>query len=94
MSLFYFLFSLERLVMGKIIKSVHRIGTMLILIAICVCFYQGIYDKTLIFLGGFATVIVWRILCELAILFFSINDHLGSIRHCSYRQLDVMKDQL
>ncbi len=80
--------------MSKVIKSVYRMGSLIILVSIIISIYKDSYNIAYSLFFGTASVVVWRVFCELAILFFSINDHLASIKNCNYKQLDAMEEQL
>lgn len=86
------LFSFEKLVAPIVIKIVYWIGILLIVLAGLGAIFSGgmyygsIFGPLIAILGTLLSLLAWRIVCELYIVFFGAFDRLGQIRDSLQRQ--------
>lgn len=81
----------DRMIATSVIKFLYWIGIVLIILGGLITFFgafatmgysfgAGLGQLIMAVLGTLVGLILWRILCELYIVFFSIHDRLGDIR--------------
>lgn len=77
------LFDFEKFVAPQLIKFVYWIGLVLIGLSVVGTLFsggQGFFIRLIMaVIGGVAGVLIWRVVCEVWIVMFSINDRLGEI---------------
>lgn len=86
------LFSFEKLVAPTVIKIVYWLGILVIVLAGLGAIFSGgmyygsIFGPLIAILGTLLSLLAWRIVCELYIVFFGAFDRLGQIRDSLQRQ--------
>jgi hypothetical protein len=78
------LFDFEKFVGPQLIKFVYWIGLILIAVWVINMLFgggaMGFFARLITaVVGGVASVLIWRVVCEVWIVMFSINDRLGEI---------------
>lgn len=79
------LFDFEKFVAPSLIKFVYWIGLVLIGLSVIGTLFSGgspigfVGRLIMAVIGGVAGVLIWRVVCEVWIVMFAINDRLGEI---------------
>lgn len=85
------LFSLDTFIFPRIVKAVFVLGLLLIGLGMAAGIFAGVaamgsefttgaFLVAVTLIGGIVSAIVWRLVVELWLVIFSINDHLEAIR--------------